>query len=70
MGLIQETRRFAQHKAEPAALFSIPDESTAAHDEDDDEGDDIIKSINSLLDQGKLGGHLDASSSPSSHTPN
>jgi len=52
MGLIQETRRFT--KQEPVALFSIPDESTAAHDEDDDEGDDIIKSINSLLDQGKL----------------
>jgi hypothetical protein len=54
MGLIQETRRFAQHKQDPAALFSIPDESTAVHDEDDDEGEDIIKSINSLLDQGKL----------------
>lgn len=53
MGLIQETRRFAQHKQE--ALFSIPDESTAPLDEDDDEGEDIIKSINSLLDQGKLG---------------
>ena len=40
-------------------LYSIADEAATAnesgfHEEDEDEGDDIIKSINSLLDKGKL----------------
>lgn len=44
---------------EEGNLYSIADEAATANEsglleEDEDEGEDIIKSINSLLDKGKL----------------
>ena len=60
LGFITNTRKHYQgYMKEEGNLYSIADEAATANEsglleEDEDEGEDIIKSINSLLDKGKL----------------